>query len=863
MPGFGPVGSAPVGAYLFGVSEFECAFNPTCEFAARPIVLTPGFAWSRPASTNDDGWLEYNSTVPTTMSFSGALKLGLTDVNHIYHTFIRFASVPISEGAVIDQANVILTASNSIALTTPLVIVADDTKFSTQLTTVGDRAGRNVTTAAVSWSLTAVTPGAYVYSSDITSVMQELVNRTDWLDPNAHAISVFIETDAAATPGVKEFYSYDQSATLCPQLIVTWTGKCLVGTPMEGTATMTASGYTVGVTQFVGNATLDGSPNMDYRVTQNLLATAALDYLGTVSETEASFTPESELLADPVIQRQIIVPTPSGMVENSELSIARNKVSDGGMESYSVVRTSHVSSVTPMQFGDPVFSLGELKVSYDSGKTLSFKELGALSYGQPTYNLEDRVLVRMDLGFGTETFFRGRIKRTNRVGENSGESIEYEAVGIPNLSDEVELLGPAGDGYYVGDFTLPTTLTIEPGNPTIGLYSEPKLLINAVSALFTGMSSKLAEFDVPSNVDLTGIDPQAIVEAETRLSGGFYSALKNLIRVDPGLKVWFDDTDETWKFIRTMDAPVLNIQIQDSYLMGHNWSEDSSDRYTAVVLIASGDQFEVNFPNNTTAIRKGWTQASEDAWHIQKNSKTGFPAHAAGGDDELSEEEKVWREWILLEPLGAIKSGMKCKIRYRLRNARWASVDAEIIPPSPSAVSVQTGSISTAQPFARVRTGTPLLYQGGNAWYAGGARGPDVEDMYVTYYVTIPIPDTFTIRYPAIGFAGDAYTRYGLRRLKVINVGPADLTSANARRQHRMFSDIRMTCSLPIYGDPMRDMLRFLTGRLALTDIYGVTGLESSKALVMGYNYNFEDNIGTIDVSSDLTSFINNLSDSK
>jgi hypothetical protein len=902
MPlGFGPIGSFPAGGLFATGFEDIVIYSGEAAMTARAYVDAPGTATNRPAISNDDGYL-YHGSLVNSISFTGSILTGVSSLD-IYTGFIRFPNVPIPEANLVDSAFLILTATTTVSTTIVLVVDAEDTRFSFAFGGYNNVAGRPTTSTTVGWTIGPVNAGDQVVSPNLATIFQSLVNRSDWLDPNAHAVTLFLHPTSG---NVKQFFSVDQDALLCPKLVVTWGGFSVVSSG-HADATFTAAPYVFKRQTFTCAATLTVQPNVNFRfgatfrgdatcrMQQNIAgstvvihsdATMLVRNIAVVHQVTVS-TPTLHYNqigdpgttgADPSLGNGVDPATTLGGVGVQILQYQNNTSGSGGVsdnggvggivvhgEFLPILKAADPVTVPQLKFGDPIFELHDLDVSYDNGKTFTFKQLGPVSYGQPIYSLEEGVNVTLNLGFGVETFFRGRIKKINHVGENNGEAIEYEAWGVPNLADEVDVLGPFGDGYYVGQFVLPTTIQIPSGDFVAGQIGEPVLLINAVQGFFTAMTNDLTAHGIPANVDLNNLDKTVVMSLEKRLSGGFYNALKDLVSVDPGVKVWFDDTDQTWKFVRTMEAPVLTIDVQNSYLQAHNWQEDSSDRYTAVILYTSGENLHASIPVTTAGIVPGWDRTLEPLWSVAQNSKE-FISTQTTDKNELSPLEKVHREFILTQPIGAVRTGTRAIINVH-RNGRWHTVGAEFVAPQvgePVTQKVRIGILpvgsitSSAQPYARVRADVPVI-AGGNPHIPGDAFGYFTNDISVTSYLPISIPDTFVARYPESGYAGDAFVRYGIRREKLINVQFPELTLENAKVLHRLYSDIRMSCSLPIYGDPIRDLLRFMSGRISLVDIHGITGLESSNALITGYKYNFTEDTGTIEISSDLTNFVDNL----
>jgi hypothetical protein len=466
---------------------------------------------------------------------------------------------------------------------------------------------------------------------------------------------------------------------------------------------------------------------------------------------------------------------------------------------------------------------------------------------------EDWIQVNMNLGSGDKCYFRGKIKTLNHVGENSAEEIAYTAQGIPNLADEIEILGPYGDGYVVSDVTTPGTMSFN-GAIIPAALAEPRHLRDAVDGLFAAMAPELNSHGISANRDITGISTLVVVDgADTRISGGFFNALKELVSRDPGVKPWFDDTDETWKFVRAIDSDVLSIKVQDVPLLPHQWEEDTTDRYTAIILYPNSQGEQTRVPVVTYDLEKGWDESLEGIWSHKAATKD----DAELGED-ITELQKVYREWILTQRVGVVPSGTKSKLHYKVParlGAKWAEVGAEIIVPHPTGAIFLNPGQKIPRPYAIIRTTHPVVIAG-NPYIAGHARGPRRGTVAATYFVPEQVANVFAIRYPENGFEGTAYTKAGIARVKYLQVPEAEVYVQNAAALLRIYKDIKITCNLPIYGDPIERLLRLLDGRINLSHVTNKTGLENAKAVIAGYRYEFRESTGTIQMTTDIANFI-------
>lgn len=192
--------------------------------------------WTVAASTDDVNSGSNTSGTGGTGNVSGSdltnvlLSPGFHAANDYWYVAARFTSVGIPQGATISSASFSLKAQATYASGGTIKFLVKGQAADTTIT-FGVTGSDNLATAArprttavsASWSLPSVTAGTR-YSIDITSVVQEIVNRAGWASGNS--IVIIVEVDATTTSGEwQDFYSYDDTAnrtTNPPQLTVTW-----------------------------------------------------------------------------------------------------------------------------------------------------------------------------------------------------------------------------------------------------------------------------------------------------------------------------------------------------------------------------------------------------------------------------------------------------------------------------------------------------------------------------------------------------------------------------------------------------------------------------------------------------------------
>lgn len=141
----------------------------------------------------------------------------------------RFTGVAVAQGATISAATFSMKAQSSyssggtIKLRVGAQAADNGATFSTAVgNRVGNTARPRTTAESAAWDVKTVTGGTR-YSIDVTSVVQEIVNRAGWASGNA--IVMIVTVDSSTTSGEwQDFYAWDDATnrtTNPPQLDIT------------------------------------------------------------------------------------------------------------------------------------------------------------------------------------------------------------------------------------------------------------------------------------------------------------------------------------------------------------------------------------------------------------------------------------------------------------------------------------------------------------------------------------------------------------------------------------------------------------------------------------------------------------------
>lgn len=259
----------------------------------------------------------------------------------------------------------------------------------------------------------------------------------------------------------------------------------------------------------------------------------------------------------------------------------------------------------------PRFTPIDLIVNYDTGKTFKFYEIPSTTYGQPSYQLEDSVFVNMNMGSGLQRVFTGKVKQREHVGENHNEGIMYTAVGMPQLADEVEVRNILDQPEY----RIPGTRVVGTGSTTVAYL---KTVRQAITEIFSVNGDRLIAAGIPVLYSLSGIS-DAYIYRDLTLTGGFFSAIKEIAAFDPGSRPIFDDDNDYWRFVNVLRSPTIDMNVNSVNLKNHSYNISTSGCYTSLRLMDDGSiplQSDVGTPVDLASYQLDplWIRDLEASW---------------------------------------------------------------------------------------------------------------------------------------------------------------------------------------------------------------------------------------------------------
>jgi hypothetical protein len=133
------------------------------------------------------------------------VTLGIIGLPAVTYPFWRFVSVTIPQGATINTATLGLTQETAAATNpTDANIYGNDVDNAAQPTTYADIVSMTQTTATTLADVSSAATKAY----DVTSIVQEIVNRGGWTSGNALLLAMFPDTGVADNLS-DTWYTYD------------------------------------------------------------------------------------------------------------------------------------------------------------------------------------------------------------------------------------------------------------------------------------------------------------------------------------------------------------------------------------------------------------------------------------------------------------------------------------------------------------------------------------------------------------------------------------------------------------------------------------------------------------------------------
>lgn len=459
------------------------------------------------------------------------------------------------------------------------------------------------------------------------------------------------------------------------------------------------------------------------------------------------------------------------------------------------------------------FKLLDFSVTYD-GKELRFSEIASPTFANASFALDHYVSLEMDLGYGLENFFRGRIRKRSHVGVNHSEEVEYSVVGLQAIADEVDFTGRDG----------------MPGDVYPGYMLTAGQIVNN---LFLSNMTALESHGVISTIgDPGSIYLDTVVKENLNLEGsGFTSAIRQVIKDNPTRKFFWDDVTGTWIFPDITAAQPYDLDIDLSGLDECVYTLDISNRYTAIECYAPYSTTAVTSQRAFTELQPSWDIDFEADWTIRK-------ALGMDGADKFGDSYAwVFRRWTFQGQTGNSTQRYKPARMYCLipwwQETAWVPIDCMIDWQNQVVVSK-----------------VPIVVKG-NPHVPGDSVGPYAAMLSYWDPITYPVSALAALRVPAEGFEGTAYEKFNITKTKKVLVDVLQLYDSYAQDMLNVLKDVIVTADIPIQGDPIREFIN-LNAKLRVLDSRQLTGMEEFYGMVVSYRYTFgRPGMNTISITTD------------
>lgn len=313
---------------------------------------------------------------------------------------VRFSGINIPQGATVTNAYIQFKAKNSSSAAASLNIKAEASDNASTFNAVANNiTNRTATNASISWNpsgWTAGAAGADEQTSDISSIVNEVVNRAGWLSGNA--LVVIIDGSGYRNP-----YSYDGDSSGAPLLHVEYnmsqSGQPPLITSQPADATVTEGDSAV------FNVVASGTASITYQWQKN-----GADITGA---TDSSYTLISASLSDDNKQFRCIASNTAGSDTSAIASLTVSPLPPSAPDNLNATVLS--GSQIDLSWVDN--SDNEVGFIIERKTTASFTDIDTVAANVITYG---------DSGLQLSTSYTYRLRAYNSGGE-SGYSTEVVA----------------------------------------------------------------------------------------------------------------------------------------------------------------------------------------------------------------------------------------------------------------------------------------------------------------------------------------------------------------------------------------------------------------------------------------------------
>lgn len=176
----------------------------------------------RVAAGGDDGtWTSVGTTAFSATTAANLIGDFAAD-NYGHCAWIRLTGLNIPRGATIDTAYLEVLTKGANGTPPPMLIRGHNAGSSAQPTTRPEIGARPRTFAQVPWAPPTWPAGSWISTPPVTAIIQELVNRSDWVAGNAVTLFIEPETLGFSVQQLVSFTAYDDPSRSGAGLIYTY-----------------------------------------------------------------------------------------------------------------------------------------------------------------------------------------------------------------------------------------------------------------------------------------------------------------------------------------------------------------------------------------------------------------------------------------------------------------------------------------------------------------------------------------------------------------------------------------------------------------------------------------------------------------
>ena len=202
-------------AKLFGLTPVKAYGLVPKKVYGIPFTTAYSKSWKVGAGADDGYCMSTYLGTTDLLMYSGNFS------GYSCNLYCRWQNVDIPAGAVITSAYLQFRAYYNLSTTTAKVrIYFNDVDSASNPTTVADYNSKAVTTAYVDWTYPSTTAGQAYNSPDITSIIQEIVDRGGWA--SGQHMMTLVKDNGSTSNIYRGWTTYDGYALYAPWLYVNY-----------------------------------------------------------------------------------------------------------------------------------------------------------------------------------------------------------------------------------------------------------------------------------------------------------------------------------------------------------------------------------------------------------------------------------------------------------------------------------------------------------------------------------------------------------------------------------------------------------------------------------------------------------------